>query len=128
MRGWEGQSIARRGNQSLGGAAPPGALRVGCVQPPCCHLSDFLKHASDYLMLLIKQPLPSPLRMFQTTWASQVVLVVTNLAASAGDIRNVGLIPGSGRCPGGGHGNPFQSSCLENPHGQRRFGQLQTRS
>ena len=31
----------------------------------------------------------------------------------------LGLIPGSGRSPGGGHGNPLQYSCLENPHGQR---------
>ena len=49
------------------------------------------------------------------SWASQVVLVVKNLPANAGDIRDVGLIPGSGRSPGGGHGNPFQYSCLENP-------------
>ena len=35
---------------------------------------------------------------------------------NAGDL---GLIPGLGRCPGGGHGNPLQYSCLENPHGQR---------
>ena len=33
----------------------------------------------------------------------------------AGDIRVVALIPGSGRYPGGGHGNPLQCSCLENP-------------
>ena len=32
---------------------------------------------------------------------------------------NAGSIPGSGRCPGRGHGNPLQYSCLENPHGQR---------
>ena len=38
--------------------------------------------------------------------------VVKNLPAKAGD---VGLIPGSGRSPGGGIGNPLQSSCLENP-------------
>ena len=31
----------------------------------------------------------------------------------------MGLIPGLGRCPGGGHGNPFQCSSLENPYGQR---------
>ena len=37
-------------------------------------------------------------------------------ACSAGDL---GSIPGWGRCPGGGHGNPLQYSCLENPHGQR---------
>ena len=39
--------------------------------------------------------------------ASQVVLVVKNLLAKAGDIRDVGLIPGLGRSPGGGNGNPL---------------------
>ena len=48
--------------------------------------------------------------------ASQVALVVRNLSANVGDIRDAGSIPGS---PGGGHGNPLQYSCLENPHGQR---------
>ena len=52
-------------------------------------------------------------------WASQVGLVVKNLPAQAGDIRYAGLIPGSGRSPGGGQGNPLQQSCLENLHGQR---------
>ena len=47
--------------------------------------------------------------------ASQVVLVVKNPSANAGDIRDVGSIPGSGRSPGGQHGNPLQHSCLENP-------------
>ena len=46
---------------------------------------------------------------------SQVALVVKNLLANAGDIRDVGSIPGSGRSPGGGHGSPLQYSCLENP-------------
>ena len=41
--------------------------------------------------------------------------VVKNLPASAGDVRDVGLIPGSGRSPGEGNGNPLQCSCLENP-------------
>ena len=40
--------------------------------------------------------------------------MVENLPASARDARDVGLIPGSGRCPGGGNGNPLQYSCLEN--------------
>ena len=48
-------------------------------------------------------------------WASQVALVVNNLPANAGDIRDVGSIPGLGRSPGKGHGNPLQYSCLENP-------------
>ena len=46
--------------------------------------------------------------------ASQVVLVVKNLPASAGDIRDTGLVPGSGRSPEGENGNPLQYSCLEN--------------
>ena len=41
--------------------------------------------------------------------------MVKNSTANAGDIRNGGLIPGLGRSPGGGHGNPLQYSCLENP-------------
>jgi len=47
--------------------------------------------------------------------ASQVVLVVKNLSANARDIRDAGSIPGSRRSPGGGQGNPFQYSSLENP-------------
>ena len=41
--------------------------------------------------------------------------MVKNLPAKAGDIRDVGSIPGLGRFLGGGHGNPLQYSCLENP-------------
>ena len=54
--------------------------------------------------------------------AFQVALVVKNLLANAGNIRDrVALIPGLGRPPGGGHGNPLQYSCLENPHEQRNL-------
>ena len=42
-------------------------------------------------------------------------LVVKNLPVNAGDIRDSGSIPGLGRSPGGGNGNPLQCSCLENP-------------
>ena len=45
--------------------------------------------------------------------------MVKNPYANAGDVRDLGLIPGSGRSPGGGHGNPLQYSSLENPNGQR---------
>jgi len=45
---------------------------------------------------------------------SQVALVVKNLPANAGDARDAGLIPGLGRSPGEGNGNPLQYSCLEN--------------
>ena len=46
-------------------------------------------------------------------WASQVALVIKNLPANKGDRKDAGLIPGSRRFPGGGHGNPLQYSCLE---------------
>ena len=53
-------------------------------------------------------------------WASLVVVVPvlwwhSFLTASAGNRRDLGLIPGSERFPGGGQGNPLQNSCLENP-------------
>ena len=44
-----------------------------------------------------------------------MVLVVKNTTANAGDIRDAGSIPRSGRSLGGEHGNPLQYSCLENP-------------
>ena len=47
-------------------------------------------------------------------WA-EVALVVKNLPAHAGDVRDVGSTPGLGRAPGGGHGNPLQYSCLQYP-------------
>ena len=43
-----------------------------------------------------------------------MALVVKNLPGNAGDVRDVGSIPGLGRSPGEGNGNPFQYSCLEN--------------
>ena len=45
----------------------------------------------------------------------QVALVIKNLPANAGDVRDLGFIPGLGRSPGEGNGNPLQYSCLENP-------------
>ena len=47
--------------------------------------------------------------------SSQIALVVKNPPANAGDAGAMGSFPGSGRSPGGRHGNPFQYSCLENP-------------
>ena len=46
---------------------------------------------------------------------SQVALVVKKLLANAEDIKDACSIPGLGRCPGGGYGNPLQYPCLENP-------------
>ena len=54
-------------------------------------------------------------RILFTVPESQVAPVVKNVPANAGDIRDMGSIPGSGRSLGEGHGNPLQDSCLENP-------------
>ena len=51
--------------------------------------------------------------------ASQVALVLKNPPANSGDLRDMGSIPGSGRSPGEGNGNPLQYSCLENPQGEK---------
>ena len=50
-----------------------------------------------------------------------MALAVKNLPANAGDIRDLGSIPGWGRSPGGGNGNPLQYSCLENPIGRGAY-------
>ena len=64
--------------------------------------------------------------VYTSIWASQVVLVVKNTVATAGEMRDEGSVPGLGRSPGGGHGNPLQYSCLEDPHGQRNLVGLQS--
>ena len=52
---------------------------------------------------------------YSKIWASHVALVVKNPPANSGDMRDGALILGSGRSPGGGHGNPLLDSCLQNP-------------
>ena len=54
----------------------------------------------------------------------QVALVVKNPPANAGDIRDAGLIPGSGRSPKGEYGNTLQYSCLENLHGLKSLAEV----
>ena len=68
---------------------------------------------ASYLLLNTFLPFFSPNSMFD--WVSQVTVVVKNPPAIAGDVRDTGSLPGSRRSPGGGHGNPLQYSCLENP-------------
>ena len=75
---------------------PKGAIEDHCA---------IITRCADFLPDIVTE---SPWR------ASQVVLVLTNLSASA-DARDMGLIPGLGRFPGGGNGNPLQDSCLGNP-------------
>ena len=59
---------------------------------------------------------------FHRRWgASQMALMVKNSPINAEDVRDVSSISGSGRSPGGGHGNPLQYSCLENPINRRAW-------
>ena len=53
-------------------------------------------------------------KLYYDPWASQVVLVVRNPRTNPADVRDASSIPGSGRSPGGGRGNPCQYSWLEN--------------
>ena len=55
----------------------------------------------------------SPGEGIDYSWTSLVAQMLTEFACNAGDLS---LTPGLGRSPGGGHGNPLQYSCLENPH------------
>ena len=72
-----------------------------------------LTHVVEFVGLLVCSSefatVPSPCR------ASQEALVVKNLPANSRDKRDMGSVPGLGRSPGGGHDNPLQYSCLENP-------------
>ena len=67
-----------------------------------------------YIYLFDFDSVESQLGSFVVAQASQVALVVNNLPVNAGDIRGASSIPGSGRSPGGGHGNSLQYYCLKN--------------
>ena len=87
-----------------------------CLRP-CLRL---LKYFKCLLKVKVSHGLMSPyfspyfpIHKYMYKWASQVALVVKNLCANTGDIRDVRLIPGSRKLPGGRHGNPFQYSNLK---------------
>ena len=71
---------------------------------------------SVYYILYTTWTIHSP--KYLSTIAPLVAQSVKNLPAVPVDM---GLIPGLGKSPGGGHGNPLQYSCLENPHGEKRL-------
>ena len=90
--------------------------RQHCVLP-----SSILKvQANIWLLWASKLKLTNYSRWSNNSTDSSAIVINTDLwvnnpSANAGDIRDMGLIPGSGRSHGGGHGNPLQCSCLENP-------------
>ena len=89
------------------GHSAPGSLTARSLAVPLVHLGYVHPSFDLHTYFAFGQT--------KVPWASQVVPVVKNLPANAGDIKDVSCIPGLGRSPGGGHGNPLQSSCLENP-------------
>ena len=74
-----------------------------------------------YEILRYKSHLTLKSCILTSPWASHGALVVKNLPANAGDIRDVNSIPGSGLSTRGGHGNPLQYSWLENPMDTRAW-------
>ena len=78
-----------------------------------CILDTFLGTGDYFWVLTIAKPGFGSRQGYY--WASQVVLLVKNSPSNAGDLRDSNWIPGLGRFPGGGLGNPLQYSCLENP-------------
>ena len=97
---------------------PPGYL--ACVLQDliknylACILAVPLLVSAKYAMISIRVPSFSTHELFKSvcvcTWVPQVALVVKNPPANVGDIRDSGLIPGSGRSPGGESGNSLQYS------------------
>ena len=84
-----------------------------------CSAFFIVQHSHPYMttgktIALTRQTFIGKVMSLLFNMLSRLVLVVKNLPATAGDIRNVDSIPGSGRSPGEGHENPLQYSCLEN--------------
>ena len=99
MVGWHHQLNGHEFEQAPGVGDGQGGLV--CCSSWACKESDMIEWLDRLTIVFI--------------WASQVALLVKNPLANAGDTRDLGLIPGSGRSPGVEDDNPFQYSCLENP-------------
>ena len=84
-----------------------------------CALIQFSQNLMKLTLLFIFQSRNWNFR--EVKWPAQVPILVKNLSDNAGDIRDMGLIPGSGRSLGEGIGNPLRYSCLENPRGRRAW-------
>ena len=96
-----------------------------CYQGSSLHLQKSFKHiyANICKHIFLFCTNGNILNICPTTWlwASQVVLLVKNPPANAGDITDAHSIPGSGRSTGGGHDNLLQYSCLENSRDRRAW-------
>ena len=112
-------------DQALAPCCPQGVMAGGsCTHITWCPQHKPRKGAAPVCSIGLRRPLgawqagmapPGNWGWLQRCWASQVALVVKNPPTKARDGRDTSLIPGLGRSPGGGHGNPLQYSCLESP-------------
>ena len=84
------------------------------------NVSQKIKRKSKVSKLLTKNSIYKKTELTDTIQNTifQVLLMVKNLPANAGDIRDAGSVTGSGRSPGQGQGNPLQYSCQEKPMGR----------
>ena len=101
-----GKGISESGTMSCRGKQPSQQLLRG----PCRqHCLITLPRCTQHTLLKKAKETPEKECSENTdTRASQVALVVKNPPANAGDIKDLGSIPGLGRSPGGGHSNPLQ--------------------
>ena len=93
-------------------------LKVLVIQsrPPLCDPMDSSPLGSSvHGILQVRTPEWVAISAIYGCRASQTVLVVKNRPAGAGDVRDAGSVPESGRPPGEGHSSPLQCSCRENP-------------
>ena len=108
-------------NMALGGGIEYTLKIRGYTASLLIPFSIFLKRRQYYRGLFqakVRKRLSEKIifRLWETrTWASHVALVVKNPPTNAGDIRDTGSAPRSGRSPGEENGNPLQYPCLENP-------------
>ena len=113
---WHAISSSQESSQPRIKPASPAVPALQADSLPLSHLERpdkvYTQRKCNYLHCKLDSPNSEVL---EDKRVSQVVLVVKNPPASAGDIRDTGSIPGSGRSPGGRHGNPLQYSYLENP-------------
>ena len=77
--------------------------------------SDIEPQLSKLMTFSLIRPVVAVLYFLSHVSTSQVALMVKNLPANAGDIRDMGSTPRSGRSPGGAHSNPPQNSCQKKP-------------
>ena len=88
---------------------------MGSIEKPkCIFLSGVFRDLILVFDSYVLFKFPRKVFLLPRCPASHVVLVVKNLPANSGDIRDMGLILQLGRSPGGGHGDPLQYSCLQN--------------